>query len=134
VIPGVGSPTFRKDRFGRVVVSGVAAASNAPGGDASCDVTDPGQSSDGIAFILPAGYIPAKSQIIPGFELSTIIVGTAGLNAPGISLPPGAVYNGDGAVFLDAMSFEPAGSTVVIPKSSSRGKVDPRLLKALGLG
>jgi hypothetical protein len=60
-------------------------------------------------------------------------VGPQGLTAPGITLPPGAVYNGSGAVFLDSMSFEPVGASVVIPKAGTQGKVDPRLLKALGL-
>jgi hypothetical protein len=133
-IPGLGSPTFRKDRSGRVILSGVAAASDAAGGDGSCDVTDPGQTSDGIAFVLPAAYVPAKSQIIWGDVLATIIVGPQGVNVPGFSLPPGAVYNGSGAVFLDAVSFDPVGSSVVIPKTGSRYTLDPRMLKALGLG
>jgi hypothetical protein len=64
-VPGTGAPTFRKDRSGRVIVSGIAVASDGPGGDADCDATIGGQTSDGIAFILPAAYIPAKSQVIP---------------------------------------------------------------------
>jgi hypothetical protein len=134
LLPGLGAPTYRKDRFGTVHLTGIAIVSDGPGGDADCDPSVAGQASDGIAFTLPAGYIPAKTLLLTSLtSTGMIIVGAQGLTSGPIVLPPGAVYAPDGAV-LDNVSFEPAGSSVVIPKMKAKGQDDGNLLKRLGLG
>jgi len=132
LIPGanIGSPTFRKDRQGVVHMSGLAMVSDGPGGDGVCDSSDPGQASDGIAFILPAGYIPVKSIYSP--ILGGIIVGAQGANTGFAILPPGAVFGASGGVILDGVSFESAGSGVAIAKIKASGRYDGSL-ERLGL-
>jgi hypothetical protein len=139
LIAGLGGPTFRKDRFGTVHLTGIVIVADGAGGDASCDPSDPGQGSDAIAFTLPAGYVPAKTLIIGdlGSSGGTIIVGAQGLNSPGLVLPPGAVATAStstGGLLLDNISFEPAGSSVVIPKMTASGRISPQFLKLVGLG
>ena len=135
LLPGVGAPTFRKDRFGAVHLAGIAVGVDGPGGDALCSPTDPSQAADAILFMLPAGYIPAKT-VIKG-DLSTapvIIVGAQGINSAGLILPPGAVAavaNGT-PVLLDGVIFEPAGSSVVIPKMVASGRMSSNLIRQLG--
>lgn len=137
-IPGLGSPAYRKDRFGVVHLSGVAIGSDAGGGDGACDSSDPGQSADAIAFILPKAYMPAQTQIIGGAGSGgTLVVGRLGLVSPGISLPPGAVASltggSGGAVILDGVSYEPVGSSVVVAKGAASGRVTGALARQLGL-
>jgi hypothetical protein len=135
--PGLGGPTFRKDRFGVVHLSGIAVGNNGAGGDGVCDPSDPGQASDAIVFMLPAGYIPAKTMIVGDLSSGgTILVGAAGLNTGTLVLPPGAVAsNATGsAILLDSVVYDPAGSSVVIPKMAASGKVNGTLGKTLGLG
>ena len=127
IIPGVGAPTYRLDRDGRVILTGIAIASDAAGGDGVCDAGDAGQISDGIAFTLPVGYMPAKNQyLIPATGI-LLIAGPQGFNGPGFSLPPGAVF-GDGVVFLDGVEFDPAGSSVVVAKTKASGRWSSGLL------
>lgn len=133
LIPGLSAPTYRKDRFGTVHLTGIAIPSNGAGGDASCNESDPGQVSDGIAFTFPAGYVPAKTMLLVAASTQMILVGPQGLTSGSITLPPGAVYAPDGAI-LDNVSFEPAGSSVVIPKMNAKGQDDGELLKRFGLG
>jgi hypothetical protein len=126
ILPGynVGAPTLRKDRQGVVHLSGLSVAADGTSGDLDCDPSDPGQISDGIAFILPPGYIPAKSIYMPlagGF-----IVGAQGATLPSGSLPPGAVF-GSNAVLLDGLIFDAAGSGVAIAKTKAAGRYDGSL-------
>ncbi|HEX5089309.1 MAG TPA: hypothetical protein VFV89_15980 [Nocardioides sp.] len=135
--PGLGGPTYRKDRFGVVHLSGIAVGMNGPGGDAVCDSSAPGQASDAIVFTLPAGYVPAKTMIVGDLSSGgTIIVGAAGLISGPFVLPPGAVAaNVAGApVLLDSVTFDPAGSSVVLPKMAASGRVNGSLARAIGLG
>jgi len=110
--PGVDVPSYRKDRDGRVILSGVTIRTSGPGGDATCDHTDPGQASDGIAFTLPAGYVPAKTVYLysPAGELA--IAGAQGTKIAGATVPPGSVFASN-LVMLDGVEFDPAGSAVV---------------------
>jgi hypothetical protein len=128
---GLSLPAYRKDRFGRVHMTGYAIRSNAPGGDAACD-GGAGQINDDIAFILPAGYIPAKS-IVTGLGTSvTMIVGAQGVVTPGFTLPPGAVVVlSDDEVILDSVSFDPAGSSVSIPKMAASGQLSKQFVEGL---
>jgi hypothetical protein len=136
-IPGLGNASIRKDRNGIVHLSGVAVASNGSGGDGSCDYTDPGQDTDAVAYILPAGYIPFKTLLIPVGSNGVIIAGPNGLTSGGITLPPGAVYTaGTGTLIQDNIQFEAAGSPTVARVAAS-GRVTPagaKLLKSLGFG
>lgn len=137
LLAGLGGPTFRKDRFGEVHLTGVAVGGDGPGGDGVCDPTDPGQASDAIAFMLPAGYIPAKTMIVGDLSAGgTIIVGAAGLNSFGLILPPGAVApnSGGSPITLDGVTFDPVGSSVVLPKIAASGRVNGSLARTLGLG
>jgi hypothetical protein len=131
VLPGLGSPTFRKDRFGTVHLTGIAVGSDGPGGDGVCDAGAPGQASDAIVFTLPAGYIPAKTLYLTTGSDIFFIVGAAGLSFLGLVLPPGAVASGPDGVLLDNVDYEPAGSGVVIPKMAASGRVDGNLFKQL---
>ncbi|GAB3263952.1 hypothetical protein [Nocardioides dilutus] len=137
LLPGIDGVTYRKDRFGEVHLTGVVVGTDGPGGDGVCNYSDPGQISDAIAFILPAGYIPAKTHIAnsAGGDL-LLIVGAQGFVTPGGVLPPGAVADnspstGGNTLVLNGISFEPAGSNVVIPKMKASGRAVGDLL---GLG
>ncbi len=135
-IPGAGAPTFRKDRFGTVHLSGMAIGNDGAGGDGNCDPSELGQSADAVMFTLPAGYIPAKPLFLLGPGSVLIVAGVQGINALGMILPPGAVASATGGgtpTTFDGLSFEPAGSAVVLPRMVARGEVTPKLLKAFGL-
>lgn len=135
--PGLGGPAFRKDRFGVVHLSGIVVSGDGPGGDGVCDPSDPGQASDAIAFVLPAGYVPAKTMIVGDLSSGgTIIVGAAGLNTGLFILPPGAVAANfsSAPILLDSVTFDPAGSSVVLPKMAASGRVNGSLARAVGLG
>ncbi|MBJ7356120.1 hypothetical protein [Nocardioides sp.] len=127
-VPGVGAPTYRLDRNGRVILTGIVVATDGPGGDGSCDPGDAGQASDGIAFTLPAGYIPAKNQFFLSVGGEMIITGPQGFNAPGFSLPAGVVFADDAAI-LDGIEFDPAGSSVVVAKTKASGRWTGTALK-----
>jgi hypothetical protein len=126
-VPGTGAPTYRIDRDGRVILSGIGVGVDGAGGDASCDPGDAGQMSDGIAFTLPAGYMPAKSQYLISGGGILVIAGPQGFNGAGFSLPPGAVF-GDGVVLLDGVEFDPAGSSVVVARTKASGRWSGSLL------
>ena len=135
LVPGAGNPAFRKDRFGTVHLSGLTESADGPGGDGNCDPSTPGQSADAVAFTLPAGYIPAKTQVIASGFGGVLIAGPNGLNFMGVVLPPGAVsaLGGGAPIVLDGVSFEPAGSNVVLPKMTASGQVSRQLLQHLGI-
>ncbi|GAB3263981.1 hypothetical protein GCM10027448_39500 [Nocardioides dilutus] len=135
--PGVGygfsMPTYRKDRFGRVHMTGYVVRSNAPGGDGACDGSGPGQINDAIAFILPAGYIPAKTTLAGISSAVAVIAGPQGITAPGVTAPPGAVMVLAGnELALDNVSFDPAGAAVALPKMTATGQ-EKQLVDILGL-
>jgi hypothetical protein len=119
IYPGIGLPKYHKDRFGRVHLVGLAFPADAAGGDADCDTG--AEIEDGIAFILPKEFRPAKNMLIASSGALALIVGPAGLTVPGASLPPGAVYS-TSAVLLDNVSYEAAGSKVVTAKVKASGK------------
>jgi hypothetical protein len=125
LLPGynVGAPTFRKDRQGVVRMSGLSVVIDGPGGDGDCDPSDPGQISDGIAFILPAGYIPAKTIYNPA--MGGFIVGAEGASIAGGALPPGAVFGP--SLILAGVTFDSAGSGVAISKVKASGRYDGAL-------
>jgi hypothetical protein len=121
-VPGTGAPTFRKDRDGRVFLSGIAVSDDTALGDASCDSGDAGQVSDGIAFTLPAGYVPAKTQYLANLGGLALVVGPQGFTDSGTTLPPGTVFAPDGVVILDGITFDAAGSNVALPKMQAAGR------------
>jgi hypothetical protein len=132
---GLAAPAFRKDRFGVVHLTGLAVGSDGPGGDATCDSSDPGQAADAIVFQLPAGYAPAKSMILGSLSGGgVIIVGANGLNASGLSLPAGAVAASSGTpVILDGFAFDAADNPALLPKVAASGRVSGDLAKLLGI-
>jgi hypothetical protein len=137
LLAGLGSPTYRKDIFGTVHLSGVAVASNGAGGDGVCDNSDPGQFSDSVVFTLPAGYIPANAYVTSDGTSSLIVAGAGGISSGGQTLLPGQV----GAttmlgtpVILDGISFEPAGSSVITPRAAAPGSSKIDLFALLGMG
>jgi hypothetical protein len=134
LVSGMGLPTHRKDRFGTIHLDGGATAADGAGGDADCDPTDPGQSADAIAFILPSAYIPAKTQLFYGGGGLAIVAGPTGTTFDGDAYPPGAVVGiSGGLVLLDGVDYEPVGSPVVLPKVSKAANKQGDLRKALGL-
>jgi hypothetical protein len=135
LLPGVGTPAFRKDRFGTVHLSGMAVGVDGPGGDALCSPTDPGQAVDAILFMLPSGYVPAKTIIVGDIGSNPlIVVGAQGLNSSGLILPPGAVAGvANGApILLDGVYFQPVGSSGVLPKMAASGRMSGPLFRQLG--
>ena len=135
VLPGVGAPSYRVDRFGTVHLSGVAVGGNGAGGDATCDYNS--EAEDGIVTILPAAVRPATIQVRPIGSSSEgmIIVG----NTPIMGLPKGAVYWKGPPTFgalLDGISYLPAGSPLAA-RTATRSHLSPEgrvLLRHLGLG
>ena len=115
-IPGLARVGYRTDRFGTVHLSGVAFASDGPGGDADCASTE---SEDIRIFRLPSAYRPVKHVFHIQGDGSTngtlLIAGRNGLSVPGITLPAGTVaWTGSpsfGAI-LDGISFPQASSKV----------------------
>ena len=133
LVLGLGGPTYRMNRFGRVVLTGIGISQSAAGGDAVCNEADPGQSSDGTAFILPAKYRPAKTVLLLLGTDTMVIVGPNGLSSGGVVLPPGAVWSSGSAVVLDNIVYEPVGSKLVANRAS-RKVSNPALARHLGLG
>jgi hypothetical protein len=134
-VPGLGLPIFRKDRSGTVHLGGIAIRTDGPGGDGACDPSDPGQTSDAVAFTLPAGYAPFKTMYFSVGEATFLITGPQGLSSGGVSIPAGAVvpFGGMGnIVILDGLTFDAAGSPTVNRTAAPRGSVDlsapPQLL------
>jgi hypothetical protein len=133
---GLGAPTYRKDRFGRVHMTGYSIRSDAPGGDAACDGSGVGQVNDAIAFVLPAGYIPAETTFAAAGASVALLVGAQGITAPGVTIPPGAVLvlSGD-EIALDNVSYDVVGSSVVVPKMTASGRITDKFAKGLlGIG
>ena len=131
LIPGLVGLTYRKDRSSVVHLTGYAIASDGAGGDADCDPSGVGQVSDGIAFTLPASHMPAKSLISIGAGNGVIIVGPQGLTVGPTSLPPGAVYVGDGAALIEGITYDAAGSSVVLAKVKASGQASGALAQLL---
>ena len=136
LLAGLGAPTFRKDRFGEVHLTGIAIGGDGPGGDTVCSPSGPAEAADAVVFMLPAGYVPAKTMILGDFSTNTlIVVGAQGINSGGLILPPGAVAasaSGDPIVF-DGITFTPAGSSIVLPKMVASGRMSADLAGQLGL-
>jgi hypothetical protein len=126
-VPGSGSPAYRLDRDGRVILSGIALGVDGPGGDADCDPSDPGQIADGIIFTLPAGYMPAHTQYLATLGSFLVIAGPQGFTMGSLSLPPGAVFGEEG-VILEGVEFDPVGSDVVVAKMRPSGRWSGPLL------
>jgi hypothetical protein len=105
---GFGRVSYYKDEIGYVRMSGVAIASDGPGGDGVCDLNDPGESEDGVVFKLPDDYVPAELVLTFGIN------GPTGVTPPGGAIfdgpvPGGVVYAAEGA-FLSGINYEPASS------------------------
>lgn len=133
LIPGLAKVTYRKNRFGIVRLTGTAQALDGPGGDGICNPSAAGQAADGIAFLLPASHMPAKTQLVFGDGSGVLIVGPMGLVSGPTSLPPGAVYMSGSTLLLDGVTFDAAGSGVVVAKTKSGGRWDASLLKQFGI-
>ncbi|WP_372729056.1 hypothetical protein [Nocardioides sp.] len=132
VLPGLGGPTYRMDRFGRVVLTGVAIAQDGAGGDGTCNA-EPGQYTDGIAFILPPAYRPAKTLLLTLGTETMVVAGPGGLVSGAVSLPPGSVWSSGSAIILDTITFEPVGSKLVAGRPGAK-PTHPGLARQLGLG
>jgi hypothetical protein len=132
LLAGLADPTYRKDRFGTVHLSGIFVGADGPGGDLTCNTGDPGEGEDAIVFMLPAGYVPAKTLIFGSLAEGVIVVGAQGLTEGAITLPPGAVASvvGD-PIILDGVDFESAGSGVSIASVGASGQVSGKLLTQL---
>jgi len=129
---GIGPASFYKDPYGAVRLGGVAIEEDAPGGDGSCDPSDPGEGEDGVAFTLPAGYRPAD-VIYAATSGGALVASDAGGNFEGVAIAPGAVFalTGD-AVIGDMISFRAA--TPAAAAASATGpaaRLDPEALRKL---
>ena len=130
VLPGVGDPAYRTDRFGTVHLSGIAVGAAGAGGDGTCDAS--GETEDGLVMILPPELRPASTLLFQfGLSGAMYIMGPT----PIPPLPAGAVYVSDGVAFLDGISYVPSTSPLA-PKAPARTHIGPAgraLLKQLGL-
>jgi hypothetical protein len=107
-VAGFGRVSYYKDEIGYVRMSGVAIASDGPGGDGVCDLNDPGESEDGVVFELPDDYLPSELVLTFGIDGPTGVTPAGGaiFEAP---VPGGVVYAAEGA-FLSGINYEPASS------------------------
>jgi hypothetical protein len=130
LLAGIAKVSYRKDRFGTVHLTGLAASSSAGGGDGVCDASGVGESEDGIVFTLPKDAAPAKTQLIPIGTIGIVVVaGKAGLIGSGLSVPPRAVYwagSGSSTVLLDGITFETASSKAFGRTAATSGRIGPR--------
>jgi hypothetical protein len=129
VLPGVGDPTYRTDRFGTVHLSGIAVGTSGPGGDAMCDSS--GEVEDGLVMVLPPELRPASTILIQTGLNTLYVMGPT----PIPPLVAGAVYASDGVAFLDGISYLPSTSPLA-PKAPARTQLGPEgraLLHRLGL-
>ena len=111
IIPSLNPVSYRKDRFGTVHLAGIVQGTDGLGGDLTCNSSDPGQASDAIMFMLPAGYVPAKTRIYGSLTTGgVIVVGAGGLIQGTLALPAGAVASSPDTILLDGIEFDAAGS------------------------
>ena len=124
-IAGLSAPSYQVDRFGMVHLAGVVVHQDGPGGDATCNSSDPGQTSDGIMMILPSRLRPERTLLLTNglANDAVIIVGPGGLVAGSTSLPAGAVYTNSGAI-LDGITYAPAGSHLAA-RTATRSHTGP---------
>jgi hypothetical protein len=109
VSAGLNPPSFYRDPFGRVYLSGVAAFEPAPGGDGDCgpdDVTE-----DSVVFVLPPQYRPENLEVIGNGDFEGVVVPDEGAVLGGTKVPPGAVVaiGTFGMTVLDGTEFRAAG-------------------------
>ena len=133
IIPSLNAVSYRKDRFGTVHLAGVVQGTDGLGGDLTCNSGDPGQASDAIMFMLPAGYVPAKTRIYGSLGTGgVIVVGAGGLVQGTLALPPGAVAASPDTILLDGIDFDAAAAGTSLPKVAAKGQVNGLLKQLLG--
>jgi hypothetical protein len=108
---GYDPPSFYRDPFGIVHLTGTAGALDDTGGDGTCQSFGPGgQLEDGIVFTLPAGYRPTGLQTHEVQDTLFWITPAGGAEVEGVSLPGSVVIaRDDGFVTLDGITYR-AGS------------------------
>ena len=107
-IPGTSPAGFAKDALGRVWLRGVLSATAGPGGDGVCNPGDPGESEDGLVFVLPPSYRPAFFDI-SGLAHAIVIAPDAGAKLNDNPIPPGGVNSVlNGVAVLDGVSIRAA--------------------------
>lgn len=135
-LPRVG---FRTDRFATTHLTGLAAPSDASGGDGVCDTST--ESEDGLAFTLPATARPRKHVLLVIGDNASgggtlVVAGRGGLATGSTFIPAGGVYwTGTGIAPLDNISF-PASNTRVYGRSTAPAKITPQgkaWLRSLGI-
>lgn len=111
-IPGLGPVSFYKDQMGIVHLNGLVQKLDGPGGDGDCAGGAPGESADGVIFLLPAGYLPANGQLQGNGDTSSVLIaGAAGLIEGTVTVPGGAVFfnqPGQDVANLDGITFRAA--------------------------
>ena len=138
LIPGLAHASYQKDRFGMVHLAGVVVDADAPGGDATCDTSDPGESEDGIVMVLPKKLRPERTQLAVSALTGSpvVVVGNQPLVDGSLVLPPGAVYSSNGGAVLDGIAYHPVGSKVSV-RAATGSTLTPEgraLLRELGVG
>jgi len=111
-IPGLGPVSFYKDQMGIVHLNGLVQRLNGPGGDGACAGGAPGESADGVIFLLPAGYLPANGEFHNSPDSQVLVSSAAGLTEGTVTVPGGAVFfsnvPGQDVANLDGITFRAA--------------------------
>jgi hypothetical protein len=132
--------SFYKDATGHVHLSGIMIASDGPGGDATCDASDPGEDEDGHLFTLPAGYRPGNT-IAGGLGTGlAVIAPDQGAILSGTTpraLPPGVVTAGSfgpaPTIGLDGVIYrtDPAPASASASASDRPDRISGSVLRRL---
>lgn len=128
-IPGTSPAGFAKHALGRVWLRGVLSATAGPDGGGVCNPGDPGESEDGLVFVLPPSYRPAFFDI-SGLAHAIVIAPDAGAKLNDNPIAPGGVNSVlAGVAVLDGVSIRAATGTG--QTAQARANVSLQALRAL---
>lgn len=125
--------SYRRNGYGEVSLSGIAEATDGPGGDGDCSGSGPDAISDSTIFVLGPSEAPAKSGIymLPSGAAAVFVVGVNGLVSGATQYPPGAVLSAVSAVIqFDGISFLAADAAGPAP-AAGPDRISPRKLRTL---
>jgi hypothetical protein len=133
-IAGLNPASFYRDQTGIVYLVGVTAVADGPGGDGTCDPTDPGESEDAHLFTLPEGYRPENVQLA-GVGSPAFIAPDEGITVPFGSYGGGAVVlSSPTPLLLDNTNFRAADAGTAPIENSAPARLGEAKLRGLGAG
>jgi hypothetical protein len=105
---GFNPVSFFKDQVGFVHLRGIALSADGPGGDGTCDPSDPGEEEDGVVFTMPNGYVPDGTAAALGGIGGVVVAPAGGASFFGDPIPGAAVFTESTAI-MEGLEFLPAG-------------------------